>query len=305
MEHARLTGDAVPIDFLWLELTKRCNLSCVHCYAESGPDAGANDLMEATDYIRVMDQAFELGCRQVQFIGGEPTMNKSLPDLIRHAHTRGFTFIEIYTNLLHMPAPLAVLIEELGVRVATSIYGKSPEVHAAVTKNGTAHRRTVGNLLMLKEKGVPVRAGVIAMAENDGHVDQTLNWLEDLGVPAGRDRLRHFGRGTERGERNISELCGTCAGGTLRIGPDGSVSPCNMSAGWDVGSVLHQSLEEILAEGKLGAMRKQIHDEVVAPQVHAANCNPTQCGPYNSCCPSTQSCNPCGPHSCSPCRPTG
>src|SRR5208283_2388709 len=27
------------LDFLWLELTSRCNLQCVHCYAESGPSS--------------------------------------------------------------------------------------------------------------------------------------------------------------------------------------------------------------------------------------------------------------------------
>jgi sulfatase maturation enzyme AslB (radical SAM superfamily) len=28
-----------PLDFLWLELTNRCNLQCTHCYADSGPTA--------------------------------------------------------------------------------------------------------------------------------------------------------------------------------------------------------------------------------------------------------------------------
>ena len=25
------------LDFLWLELTNRCNLQCVHCYTQSPP----------------------------------------------------------------------------------------------------------------------------------------------------------------------------------------------------------------------------------------------------------------------------
>ena len=27
---------AADLRFLWLEITAKCNLSCVHCYAESG-----------------------------------------------------------------------------------------------------------------------------------------------------------------------------------------------------------------------------------------------------------------------------
>lgn len=300
--------NAVPVDFLWLELTKRCNLECTHCYAESGPDATESDLMQAEDYIRVMDEAYALGCRQVQFIGGEPTLNKSLPDLIRHAHRRGFDYIEVFTNLMHMPDALLQLIRQLGVHVATSVYGATPEVHNAVTRNPTSHGRTMGNLLKLKEQQVPVRAGVIEMEQNAAHIDATLAYLDQLGIPAGRDRLRHFGRGAQPGEAGqITELCGTCAGGTLRIGPDGSVSPCNMSAGWNVGSVLNQSLGHIMAEGKLNTMRERIYREVVEPQqqLEMASCAPTQCNPYNSCCPTTQRCNPCGPHGCNPCRPAG
>jgi MoaA/NifB/PqqE/SkfB family radical SAM enzyme len=32
-----VTGEAVrPLDFLWLEVTGKCQLACSHCYASSG-----------------------------------------------------------------------------------------------------------------------------------------------------------------------------------------------------------------------------------------------------------------------------
>jgi hypothetical protein len=31
---------ATPFHRLWLELTGKCQLACVHCYADSGPDKG-------------------------------------------------------------------------------------------------------------------------------------------------------------------------------------------------------------------------------------------------------------------------
>lgn len=308
MQHAKIDTTfrekASPIDFLWLELTNRCNLQCVHCYAESGPTATESDTMTPEDYIRVMDEAFALGCRMVQFIGGEPTLNKSLPDFIRHAHGLGYEYIEVYSNLLHMSDELVSLIQEKGVHVATSIYGATSEMHANVTKNKTSHARTMGNLLRLKNLGVPVRAGVIKMEQNETGVDDALAYLEGLGIQAGLDRVRHFGRANDDGEKQITELCGTCAGGTLRVGPDGSVSPCNMSAGWNVGSVRDVSLTDILLAGELTALRKEIHEKVVVPQQEeVTNCNP-QCHPYPSCCPSTQHCNPCAPHLCHPCRPS-
>src|ERR1700751_3694037 len=60
------------LNFLWLELTNRCNLKGVHCYTESGPQTGDRDLLTTDDYLSVMNQAYALGCRKMQFIGGEP-----------------------------------------------------------------------------------------------------------------------------------------------------------------------------------------------------------------------------------------
>ncbi|MGH8919937.1 MAG: radical SAM protein, partial [Actinomycetes bacterium] len=78
----------VRIWFLWCELTSRCQLSCQHCYAESGP-AGAHGLMRPVDWARVLNQATELGVRMVQFIGGEPTLYPDLAHLVDHALRRG------------------------------------------------------------------------------------------------------------------------------------------------------------------------------------------------------------------------
>lgn len=51
--------------FLWLEITGRCQLACVHCYAESGP-AGSHGLMTKADWLRVLDEAAEIGVEMVQ-----------------------------------------------------------------------------------------------------------------------------------------------------------------------------------------------------------------------------------------------
>lgn len=67
-----------PISFLWLELTGKCGLECVHCYAESGP-SGTHGSMTADDWKSVIDQAVAAGVSMVQFIGGEPTLHPELP----------------------------------------------------------------------------------------------------------------------------------------------------------------------------------------------------------------------------------
>ena len=47
------------LNFLWLELTNRCNLQCLHCYTESGPHTGDGDILTAENYEDLMTEAHE------------------------------------------------------------------------------------------------------------------------------------------------------------------------------------------------------------------------------------------------------
>jgi MoaA/NifB/PqqE/SkfB family radical SAM enzyme len=66
-----------------LEITGRCQLACVHCYAESGPH-GTHGIMTRADWLAVIDQATAMGCIEIQLIGGEPTLHPDLPGLVVH-----------------------------------------------------------------------------------------------------------------------------------------------------------------------------------------------------------------------------
>ncbi|MGH3779149.1 MAG: radical SAM protein [Pseudonocardiaceae bacterium] len=61
------------LSFVWLEITGKCQLECVHCYADSGPQ-GTHGTMTTEDWVVVIGQAAALGTRMIQFIGGEPTL---------------------------------------------------------------------------------------------------------------------------------------------------------------------------------------------------------------------------------------
>ncbi|HEX2341721.1 MAG TPA: radical SAM protein, partial [Vicinamibacterales bacterium] len=79
LKKLRVRGGCLEgLSFLWLEITQRCNLACVHCYADSSPHLPLTERMTFSDWCRVMDEARTMGCRRLQFIGGEPTIH---PDL--------------------------------------------------------------------------------------------------------------------------------------------------------------------------------------------------------------------------------
>lgn len=113
--------------FAWLEITGKCQLECTHCYADSGP-TGSHGQMRRQDWERVIDELAEAGVTMVQFIGGEPMLHPDLGALIDRATTRGLQ-VEVYSNLVHVPASIWPLLERPGSR--------SPPVTTATTQPNT------------------------------------------------------------------------------------------------------------------------------------------------------------------------
>ena len=302
-----IDGDrkVAPLNFLWLELTNRCNLKCVHCYAGSSPGGGVDDRLTTADYLRALDEAAQLGCRSVQFIGGEPTLHPDLVVLIRQAKRLRFEFVEVFSNLIRLPPAQLDAFKAHGVHLATSIYSATPEVHDRITERVGSHTRTVSNLKAAVAAGVPLRASIIDIDGIDQDIPGTRRWLEALGVTRiGVDQVRSFGRAAAEAT-SMSELCGSCANGTLCVGYDGRVSPCIMSKPWSIGSVLDTSLMEIASSRRIAATRDAIRTAtdrkraaqrpLMTEEQVGRGCQPSSTGP----------CNPDQGGSCTPCSPTG
>lgn len=306
------------LEFLWLELTNRCNLHCVHCYSDSHSGSGYRDVLTTQDYENTMRQAFELGCRRVQFIGGEPQLHRDFPALLRTATGIGFEFVEVFSNLTFLADDVIRYAAGSGVRFATSVYSDSAAEHDAITKVRSSHTRTMANLRKLVAAGVTTRAGVIVIDQAPETVERTVRFLRGMGVSRVRtSTVREFGRGEEVLGRTaqMSGLCGHCWNGKLCVTPDGSALACVMSREWPVGNVLESPLEGIVRGEALRRVRTSVHDEVWRPRVAAAgrpaencpqSCDPSVCLP-DFCDPSVscpQSCEPpiieCEPGDCAP-----
>jgi len=289
------------LDFLWLELTNQCNLKCVHCYSESGPASTERNILDADHYMRLLSEAYDLGCRRVQFIGGEPTLNRALARLIQHADESGFELIEVYTNLVKLSPSLLDTFIRHRVAIATSVYADAPDVHDAITMTRGSHKKTLANIARVKAAGLQIRVGVIGMEQNADRIDDTYRMLQELGISnIGFDRVRDIGRARGERECSMGSLCGNCANNILAIGPDGVVAPCIMSKQWSVGSVLTTSFKDIAVSNELVQTRRLIASAT------AQDGGPNPCEPDRSCMPNcspSYNCLPCSPNAGQPCEP--
>lgn len=273
------------VEFLWLEITGKCQLACAHCYAGSGP-GGSHGSLSNHDWKRVIGAAAGLGITRVQFIGGEPSLHPGLPDLIAAAVAAGLR-TEVFTNLVHVPARTWDAYLMPGVTLATSWYSDDPAEHAAITGRRTWHR-TAANIATALRRGIPLRVGVIDGIIPAQRAAQAAAMLADLGVSdIATDRVRGFGRGTVA---DPAQACGQCGRGVAAVLPDGSLTPCPMTRWRVAGNVTATSLATLLGTPLTGAARGL---GPAGRQAHPGACNPT-------CVPDSY-CNPmCTPGACRP-----
>jgi MoaA/NifB/PqqE/SkfB family radical SAM enzyme len=247
--------------FLWLEITRRCNLACAHCYASSGPHLPITERMRFHDWCRVMDDARATGCGRLQFIGGEPTVHPDLTRLVEHATRAGFKRCEVFTNATLVREDLVQTFKNLGVLVHFSFYSFDPAVHDRITGQEGSFQRTVEGIRQLVRQRVRLTAEIILLPENAAHLRKTRKFLRDLGVDEiGTDRVRGVGRGEQfvARARPLEELCGRCWSGKLCIDADGDAHPCVFSRFATVGNVLDEGLGTIIAGARLRAFRHEM-----------------------------------------------
>lgn len=83
-----------------IDITNRCNLTCPVCFANAAAagyvyEPTKEQVTEMLENLRANDP---VPATALQFSGGEPTIRKDLPDLVRKAKELGFRHVEINTN---------------------------------------------------------------------------------------------------------------------------------------------------------------------------------------------------------------
>jgi radical SAM protein with 4Fe4S-binding SPASM domain len=274
----------LPLEFMWLELTSRCDLKCVHCYADAARHARGG--LSGQSWSRILEEGAQLGCRRVQFVGGEPLLCASLPQLCQTARESGYESIEVFTSGVLLSERL---LGALGDRVcfAVSLYSHRADTHDAVTGVAGSHARTMEGLRMLQKRQLPLRVALIAMRENQDDIEATRDWLKREGFRADWwDVIRPTGRGGDRShvptKRSIvgslrrtrpvfraeaslfsrAREQNTCWAGKIAVLSDGRAVPCVFARARVVGSLPDQSLAAIVQGSETQSLWRLTADAV-------------------------------------------
>ena len=302
-------GSALPrrLSMLWLELSQRCNLQCVHCYSDSGPKMSARGRMADRDWMNLLIESRRAGCEVVQFIGGEPTLHPAFKELVSAAHALQFRVIEVFTNATLVTAKTCEFLRSLNASVAVSFYSTDAAKHRAITRVEGSFERTVRGIKNLVATGVPIRVEVIGGDAAGFKASQA--FLHALGVSQiSGDRFRAVGRGNGiTPAPQDHDLCGQCWRGKLCVTSTGNAYPCIMARAVPVGNFLEKGIVGLLASTPLLDFRSTMQaTEEAKRDRRRAGCGPDnegecgpdnkgECGPDNGLCGPDKLGIPCGP----------
>ena len=262
----------LKLDFIWIETTSRCNLRCIHCYAEATTKKTVEP--NKSQIFDWLDQAAAIGCRNVQFTGGECTLRNDIRELITHAVSKNYETIEIFTNGNSLDESLISFLADNNIQIAISLYSYKSKSHDIISGVKGSHKKTLQSLKLLLAYGVSVRGSIIAMKQNEKELEATQLFLHELGViSAPADPIRPCGRGSSlkdwpkeygsnimrtkpdfHANRSLFEKnqhWNSCWFGKAAITPEGYVLPCVFARDQVAGNLNDHSLEWIMKNGLL------------------------------------------------------
>ena len=175
----QFSADKKPV-VVW-NCTKRCNLSCVHCYSASTSRAAPDEL--TGDEARAMlDDLAAFGAPVVLFSGGEPLLRPDLDDLIAHARGLGLRAVVSTTGTLITPARAERFAAAGLSYVGVSLDGLA-EVNDAFRGSPGAFDKALGGIRSCLAAGVKVGLRFTMNRRNAGDIPGIFDLIEREDIP--------------------------------------------------------------------------------------------------------------------------
>lgn len=189
-----------------LEITKRCNLRCVHCdirkMPETYPDI-INKEFSTLEIKGIVDSLKSLGTKYISISGGEPFLRKDIFEVIEYIKSKDLG-LHISSNGALITEDAANRINDLGLNaISISLDAVTPKLHDDIRGVKGAFNMAVtaiGNLVNCEDKHIQVGISPIITDLNLYELPELVDFAYDLGVDAIRYQPWHKSLGHDETE---------------------------------------------------------------------------------------------------------
>ena len=178
--HDRVVAQRVPIDGS-IEVTRRCNLTCVHCYNNlplSDQQARRTELTYE-EHCRLLDEMAAEGCLWLLYTGGEIFVRKDFLDIYAYAKKTGF-LITLFTNATLITRAVAEYLATWNpFSIEVSLYGCTAATHDRVTGVAGSFDKTMRGVRLLMEVGLPPILKTMVLKPNTHEIWEMKRFVEE------------------------------------------------------------------------------------------------------------------------------
>jgi AdoMet-dependent heme synthase len=181
-KHSQPAGENKARLVFW-EVTKGCNLRCIHCRATATELSSPTDLPTRTA-LNIIDQIAAAANPILVLSGGEPLYRSDIFQLARYATDKGLR-VALATNGTLVTKDVARMIVDSGVRrVSISLDGADPLTHDSFRGIPGAFEAAVRGLQNLKALGMSVQINMTIARHNAHQLPDVLQLARNLGADA-------------------------------------------------------------------------------------------------------------------------
>jgi heme b synthase len=186
------------------EVTRSCNLACVHCRAsaECGPYQGELDTGRCK---KLLDEIAAFSTPVIILTGGEPLLRPDIFEIAAYGNSKGLRMV-MATNGTLVTEEIARRLIACGIRrVSISIDGLDAESHDAFRKVPGAFAGTMAGIEALKKAGLEFQINTTVTRVNIGQIREIFALAVGLGAAAHHIFLLvPTGRGKEMADQEIA-----------------------------------------------------------------------------------------------------
>jgi len=168
-----------PFIVIW-ELTRACQLKCLHCRAEAQYKRDPREL-SFEEGKKLIDQIYEMNNPMLVFTGGDPLMREDVFDIAEYAIKKGVRVSMTPSATPNVTKQAIEKAKEVGLsRWAFSLDGPTAKIHDHFRGTEGSFDLTIERIKYLHELEIPVQINTVISRYNIDHLDEMAKVVEDL-----------------------------------------------------------------------------------------------------------------------------
>lgn len=166
------------------EITRRCNLRCVHCRSSSEIEVQGHPDFSTEEAFRIIDDISSYAKPVIVLSGGEPLMRKDVFDIAKYGTEKGLRMC-LATNGTLVTDEICENIKASGIKIVSlSLDGSTAEVHDNFRDEIGAFEGTINAARLFKKHGIEFIINSSFTKRNQEEIPKVYKLAKELGATA-------------------------------------------------------------------------------------------------------------------------